>query len=243
VLGQEEDYMGVVLAELERTLEEAPAPQLAGLERTVLDRRGESLLAVLADAVMADGAVLAVCADIPRRLEGLRSRCGGFSLISYEALERDPSSLRSAEHLVALDPPSSETQSRLARGGEGFTHLAWGEAELRFAQHMHELEYGLRGSLTALYRALRALGRAAGADVERVLKGDGAYARSPRLGGRLVRVLSELELARLDPAMPALAVMDGPRTSLERSPAYRAYAKRYEDGRLFLSSASLLPGG
>src|ERR1019366_4490772 len=44
--------------------------------RTLLDRRGESPLAVLADACAAGG-VLAVCADVPRRLAGLQTRVGG----------------------------------------------------------------------------------------------------------------------------------------------------------------------
>jgi hypothetical protein len=43
-----------------------------------------------------------------------------------------------------------------------FTHLAWGEPELRFAQQMHELEYGLRASLVALYRGLALRGRVTG---------------------------------------------------------------------------------
>jgi single-stranded-DNA-specific exonuclease len=200
-------------------------------------------LTVLADAQAADGAVVAVCADIPRRLEGLRARCGGFGLVSYHALERDSAPGLRAAHLVALDPPAGEAQANLLQLGAGFTHLAWGEAELRFAQHMHELEYGLRRSLTALYRALRPLRRVAGEEVERLLRGDGAHARPPRLAGRLVRVLTELELVQLDPDRPALATSGAARTTLERSPAYRAYAKRYQDGRLFLSSASPQPSG
>ena len=72
----------------------------------VLDRRGESPLAVLADARRGGGAVLAVCADVPRRLDGLRARAGGFALISYHALARDPALGRCFRQLVALDPPA-----------------------------------------------------------------------------------------------------------------------------------------
>jgi hypothetical protein len=108
---------------------------------------------------------------------------------------------------------------------------------------MHELEYGLRASLTALYRALRHRGRAAGEELERLLRGDGPHGRPARLAGRLTRVLAELELVSLDRDLPALAVAGTTQTELELSPAYRVYAQRHEDGRRFLSSANLRPSG
>ena len=104
-----------------------------------------------------------------------------------------------------------------------FTHLAWGEPELRFAEQMHELEYGLRASLVALYRGLRERGRVAGEELERLLRGDGPHGRSARLAARLVRVLAELGLVSLDRDLPALAIAGTAPTALERSPAYRAY--------------------
>ena len=80
-------YLGDVLAELEAALGETPAGD--GHDgRTVLDRRDESPLAVLADARAGGGAVLAVCADVPRRLEGLSARAGGFTLAAYAELSR-----------------------------------------------------------------------------------------------------------------------------------------------------------
>jgi hypothetical protein len=108
---------------------------------------------------------------------------------------------------------------------------------------MHELEYGLRASLAALYRALRARGRVTGEELGRLLRGNGAHGRPARLAGRLIRVLAELELVSLDRDLPALEVADAQRTSLERSAAYRVYAARYEDGRRYLNSANLLPSG
>jgi hypothetical protein len=54
----------------------------------------------------------------------------------------------------------------------------------------------------------------------------------------LIRVLAELELVSLDRDLQALAVAGAARTALERSPAFRVYAKRYEDGRRFLSNAN-----
>jgi single-stranded-DNA-specific exonuclease len=123
------------------------------------------------------------------------------------------------------------------------TVLAWGAPELRFAEQMHELEYGLRTSLVALYRSLRERERATGEELERLLRGDGPHGRSAALAGRLIRVLTELELVSLDRDLPALAIASRAPTALERSPAFRVYRQRYEDGKQFLSRANPPPDG
>jgi hypothetical protein len=107
---------------------------------------------------------------------------------------------------------------------------------------MHELEFGLRTSLVSLYRALTHRERAAGEELERLLRGDGRHGRSARLASRAIRVMVELELVSLDRASPAPAVALRPgsgaqRIELSDSAAYRSYHQRYEDGRRFLSSA------
>jgi single-stranded-DNA-specific exonuclease len=257
-LGEPGDFLDAVLAELDAEaagagappatpiLEPAVAtrdPSRAPLANVTLDRRGESALAVLADALAGGGPVLAVCADVPRRLPGLSARVGGFALISYHALERAPGSAASFDQIVALDPPASAAADALLHANVRFTHLAWGEPELRFAEQMHELEYGLRASLVALYRSLRPRERVTGEELERLLRGGGPHGRPARLAARLVRVLAELELVSLDRDLLALAIAGTAPTSLERSPAYRVYARRYEDGRQFLSSANPRPSG
>jgi single-stranded-DNA-specific exonuclease len=214
------------------------------VSRTTLDRRSESPLAVLGDVISAGGPVLAVCADVPRRIAGLETRIGRFSLSSYHALECNPTLPDHFAHVVALDPPAVPEQAELLQLGAGFAHLAWGEPELRFAQQMHELEYGLRASLVALYRAVRQRQRVAGEELERLLRGEGPHGRPARLAGRLIKVLAELELVSLDPALPALAIVGAAPTALDRSPSYRAYNKRHVDGRQFLSNnANLRPSG
>jgi hypothetical protein len=112
---------------------------------------------------------------------------------------------------------------------------------------MHELEYGLRASLAPLYRALRERWRVTGEELERLLRGDFDLVPHPprpaRLAGRLIRVLAELELVSLDRDLPALAIAGTAPTQLERSPSYRVYTQRLEDGRRYLSSAKLRPSG
>jgi single-stranded-DNA-specific exonuclease len=246
VLGEPSEYVTAAFSELDDLIvaagrARAGDPEVSAWRRVVLDRRGESPLAVLADALASGGPVLAVCADVPRRLEGLSARTGGFSLCSYHALGNDPALAGAFAHLVALDPPVSAAghealRMRSDHVAPGYAHLTWGEAELRFAEQMHELEYGLRASLVTLYRALRELGRAVGEELERLLRGDGPHGRPAPLAGRLVRVLAELELVSLDRDLPALAIAGASPTTLERSPAFRVYSQRYEDGRRYLSS-------
>jgi single-stranded-DNA-specific exonuclease len=240
-LHEDSDYLSAVLAELERGIAAdehrlpAPAP---GLVRAVLDRRGESPLAVLTDARAGGSATLAVCADVERRLPGLATRAGGFTLTDYAELERDPALASGFDQLVVLDPPSSPAHAALVAVGPGIAHWTWGAAELRFAEQIHEYEYGLRASLVPLYRALRARERAAGGELENLLRGEGPHGRSARLSGRLVRILTELELVSLDRDLPALAIASRAPTVLERSPSFQVYRRRYEDGKRFLSSAN-----
>jgi single-stranded-DNA-specific exonuclease len=242
ILGEGRDYLTAVLDEIQ-TDGLASVPSQPDGARRILDRRGEGQLAVLADARATGGSVLAVCADVGRRLEGLASRAGGFSLIAYHAFERDPETIRGFAQIVALDPPASAMQAALLELGAGFTHLGWGDPELRFAQQMHELEYGLRTPLVAFYRALRLRGRVAGEELERLLRGEGPHSRPARLAARLIRVLAELELVSLDPELPALTIAGVAPTALDRSPSFRVYTTRHEDGRRFLSNHANLPVG
>ena len=247
VLGEPDDYLSGVLSEVNRDLEDIREGQHglagAGDARAVIDRRDESPLAVLVDACAA-GPTLAVCADVARRVGGLAARTGGFSLVAADAFDADAGLAAPFAQVVLLDPPARRSVSVAAHAGRGFTHLAWGEPERRFAEQVHELEYGLRSSLVALYRALRLQRRASGPELERLLRGDGPHGRSPRLAGRLVRVLHELKLAHLQADGGILALelteADNPtgRAELDSSASYRAYDRLYEDGRQFLSSAT-----
>jgi single-stranded-DNA-specific exonuclease len=90
----------------------------------------------------------------------------------------------------------------------------------------------------SLYRALRDCGGAAGAEFEQMLRGEGAHERSARVAGRLVRVLSELELVALVRDPPALALLDHAPTTLDRSPAFRFYSQVYEEGKRYLNRAN-----
>ena len=221
-----------------------PAARAADEARTVVDRRGESALAVLRELTAGDDAVLAIVTDVPRRIAGLAQRSGGFALCSHAALARAPELADGFQHLVALDPPAhADEAALLGVGAPGtLTHLCWGEAELRFAQQIHESEHDLRAALVPLYRALRGHGSAAGEELEALLRGDAIHGRSVAQAARLVAILTELDLVSLDRDLPALTVRDAARTALERSPTYRAAMQRYEDGRRWLKATDKATG-
>ncbi|MBV9816711.1 MAG: single-stranded-DNA-specific exonuclease RecJ [Solirubrobacterales bacterium] len=238
LVGGDPPYLEAVLHELDAAVPAPPDPAAIRLAaRTIIDRRGHSPLTVLVDAMAGGPRVLAICADVPRRLAGLSARVGGFALAGYAELERRPELSAGYGQLVALDPPAGPGAQALLHAGEGVTHVAWGPAELRFAEQMHELEYGLRAPLAAFYRALRERERATGEELERLLRGGGSHGRSAPLAGRLIRVLAELGLVSLDRDLPELAIASRAPTELERSPSFRVYDQRYEDGKRFLSSA------
>lgn len=213
-------------------------------ERTLIDRHGDSALAVLRELTDGAGGVLAVVADVPRRISGLQQRTGGFALTSHAALARAPRLAAAFRHVVVLDPPAHPDEAaRLCHGAgrvgsESYTHLCWGPAELRFAEQIHESEHRLRAALVPLYRALRDHGSAAGEELEALLRGDGHHGRSVAQAVRLVAILTELDLVSLDRDLPALTVRDAGRTALERSATFRAAMERYEDGRRWLTETA-----
>ena len=231
VVGEPEDYLAAVLAELDAPLPGALAPAPPG--PPVRDRRGRGLAGTIAALVASGEPVLVVAADARLRARHLAPILGGFALCSHAALEADPALARDDAHVVLLDPPVGPVP---AHGR--MTHLAWGAAELPFAQQIHEREYGIRAPLTELYRALRATGGAVGGELEDVLRGDPRAPRSAALAGRVVRVLTELGLVSLDRDRQAVGVPAAERTSLEHSEAYRAYGQRLEDGRRFLTGVT-----
>ena len=233
VLGEPEFTPGL-LRELDRDL---PATRpTAPAARTTRDLRGSGIAGLLGDLTATGESVLVVVAHARHRAKHLAGRVGGFALASWAALEDDPALAVPFTHVVALDPPTLANHP----AGEGWTHLAWGRSELDFAERIHEWDYALRDPLTAVYRALKAVNGTSGEATERLLRGEGPQPRSAALAGRLVRVLTELQLASFDrPGQRLTAVENPQRTQLERSPAYRAYQQRLEDGRRYLTSENM----
>jgi hypothetical protein len=161
-------------------------------------------------------------------------------MCSYATLEREPEIADPYPHVFALDPPAHAHHERLLVAGPAgaHAHLGYGPPELRFARSAHEHEYGQRELLATLYRGLRDRAGAAGGELEALLRGDAERPRSAAAAGRGLRVLAELGLVAVDRADRSVAVPAAGRTELERSTAFRAYERRYEDGVGWLSGAT-----
>ena len=226
-------------AELDRDLAAWNDAGPPASRREVVDRRGAGIAGLLADLVASGEPVLAVMAHAPHRAQPCATAIGGFAVCSWHALEDDPELAAPFAHVVVVDPPARPALVDHP-SGVGWTHLAWGEPELGFAARIHQWDFALRDPLTALYRALRAAGEVSGEACEAVLRGEGPQPRSAALAGRLVRVLTELDLAVLDRDGLVLKVAEAPeRTALERSAAFQAYHRRLEDGLRYLTSTSI----
>jgi single-stranded-DNA-specific exonuclease len=228
LVGEPADPVAAALAELGAPLPVAGASSRApGVPR---DRRGGGAAGTLAALVASGEPVLVACADARRRRGHLEGRLGGFALVAWHALEREPSLLSSYAHVLALDPPAAATQAALI--DERFT-LAWGEAETAYALRGHEAAYDVRPVAAAVYRALRdGAAHASGHPLAVAV----AAAPSPAAAGRALRVLDELGLVRVDGHSARL--LPAQRTDLDRSPAFRAYATRLVEGRARLGTAT-----
>ena len=188
----------------------------AGADRDaepVLDARGTGIAGLLADLVATGEPVLAVAATRP-----IAPGCSAdASAASRSAPGRRSRTTRRWPPATPTWSPSTRRaprRSTLLIRPRGWTHLAWGEPELRFAPRIHQWDFALRDPLAAVYRALRAARQAGGEACEALLRGEGPQPRSAALAGRLVRVLSELDLVDLDREGPALRVAEAP----ERAP-------------------------
>jgi len=181
-------------------------------------------------------------------------RCGGVAvdalrapaLIDYAALERAPGAAAEFAHVVLVDPPSSAHQEALAgmpldgwSGGEshpGYVHLAWDVSDVSAALTALEQQLARRPAVATVFRQLREAGEASGEELQAVLRGGGAYPRSPESAARCFRVLAELGLVEGTPegGDGTVGVVSSEGTELERSTAFRAYGARHQEGLQYL---------
>jgi single-stranded-DNA-specific exonuclease len=226
-VGEPASFRDGVLAELDAAFVRV---QPEG-DRQVRDVRGRGIAGTVADLVATGDPVLVVCAHAGQRAQALTGRIGGFALTTWAAA---PDIATVYEHVVALDPSPFGAEEVVP--GHGFTHLAYGTPELRFALTIHEWEYTLLDPLRALYRELRSP-PIAGEAAEALLRGAGRQPRTAAFAGRLLRVLLELDLVTFDASSFSLAATPLKKVAPEQSQAYVAYRRRLEEGRACLTSA------
>jgi single-stranded-DNA-specific exonuclease len=205
----------------------------------VSDRRGEGLAGVVGDLLTSGESVLVVVTDVARRRAGLEAMVAGMAagplpVVGWEDLGADPSLATGFDHVVAFDPPPVADGLALLHGSGAVTHLAWGAPERAFALASWRDRLDLRPALVDLWRALDAQGELTGPELELALSGAGQHPRDGRHRGRLVRILSELDLAVWEPGR--LTRGNAARTDLQNSHANRAYAARLTAAERYLAA-------
>jgi hypothetical protein len=160
----------------------------------------------------------------------------GAVLTDWRAIELLPGMAEPFEHLLVIDPPPSRRISleAMARGRTGgWVHRAYGEAEVEFAGKVYAADAPSRQALAALYRAIRD----SGGDPELAVLDTSASPRSPELTARLLSVLGEIGVVRMQGTGPdrRLGVVSSDVGGLESSPAYRAGSAGSEETKAWLS--------
>ncbi len=210
------------------------ASRLGSVDGRAVVRPRSSAAAVVGElASSGGGEVLAVVACVERRA-ALGGR--GVLLADCASLEAEPALAERFEHVVFVDPPQVAHVEGLAMRGRGYVHLAWGEAEHRFAIAMLDEQLARREALIATFRDLREAGEVSGAELLAALRGSGRFPRSPASAARCLRVLAELELVQGEPrgGSGRVGVVSSGGTELERSAAYRAYGARHQEALRYL---------
>jgi single-stranded-DNA-specific exonuclease len=192
--------------------------------------------AVVAELVSSGGSVLALVAEAGRRAT---LAWPGSELVEHAELEREPGLAAGFEHVVLVDPPPFVHLERFASrptATGGYLHPVWGEAEWRFSLAALARQTARRPELIAVFRDLREAGGASGERLLEALRGTGPRPRGPEAAARCFRVLEELGLLRGRPqgGDGGVGVVSSEGTDLERSPAFRAYGARHEEGRRYL---------
>ncbi|MFN8112433.1 MAG: single-stranded-DNA-specific exonuclease RecJ [Solirubrobacterales bacterium] len=263
-------WWGRFEAELGRDLAARPAPASNGTgERRILDARGASATARIAELLSSGERVMVVAADAGRRsaladpgaISGVTAaacsclRCPEGELVrlaaddecnllvtDWHSLAGAPGAAEAFQHLVIVDPPTDAgADAVLAATGSGFAHRCWGRsAEL--AEMCWDAEWDLRGPLADVYRGL-AGGELGDDDLLALLVGTARYGRSPEAAARTVRVLRDLELVSGcdDGDARTLRVVSSEKTKLELSDAYRAYLETHQEGLKYLQSRRAEP--
>ncbi|HET9162900.1 MAG TPA: single-stranded-DNA-specific exonuclease RecJ [Solirubrobacterales bacterium] len=224
----------IVPPERRRGLDRIPTQTSTAPDAREVVRSRSSAAAVVGElASSGAGEVLALVACVERRVALAGD---GAVLADAAVLEAEPDLATRFEHVVFVDPPQFPHVEELAMRGEGYAHLAWGEAEHRFALSMLDVQLARREILIGMFRDLREADGASGEELLEALRGSGRFPRPPEAAARCLLVLSELGLVQGAPAGGggSIGVVSSEGTELERSAAYRAYGARHQEGQRFL---------
>ncbi len=136
-------------------------------------------------------------------------------------------------HVVVLDPPMEASDMTLLAAGreEQFSHLAWGDAELRSTLDELERKHDLRSAMVEVYRAAS---ERPGAHAFEILSADGPE-RAGELSAVIAGVFVELGIAEIG-ADGRFVIREGATADLESSALRRQHASKSRERLEWLSA-------
>lgn len=233
VIGEPDDEATALIEAIERAgSASAPAsPVEAG--RKVIDRREEDGLSVASSLAAGRESVVALVRDAHR----MRRRTSGFNLgadlASWAAARREPSLLERYTHVVVLDPPLEASDMTLLAAGRAhqFSHLAWGDAELRSILDELEREQDLRSAMVEVYRAASERPAVHALEVLSLAGGE----RASELSALIAAVFIELGIAEVT-GDGLFILREGAKADLESSELRRHHLAKVREQLQWLST-------
>lgn len=219
-------------------LESEPVQGEGGLdEQSVQDHRGTGVERVLLELAARGRRRVGVVANDPRRAARSLAllQAADWRLSDFRALAFDDPALAGGdfEEFVLAEPPPAPA---FADFGDVPVTFAWGEPEVaRLAARSEDLLLG-RDHVVAAFRAVRDA-----ADPAAAVEALKEQLPDPRLAGKAVRVLEEINLARVERAADGIvgvSVCEEARSDLELSFTFRSYSGQREASERWIRQLS-----
>ncbi len=192
--------------------------------------------------------------DVFEAVESRDSAEGLLTFFDYEIADLHGELLSRFDHIVMLDPPLLENGIERVRRtvnnkkvGASFLHLLWGSDEVEFTKKVVEQELGLRAPLSTMYREMknaedgRSIQSLSATELRDVLEGRGEHPRPPRLVGRCLKILSEIDVVKVESfghrTRIVLSDLKEKKPELAQSNTYKIFRTLYKESSRFLKVA------
>jgi hypothetical protein len=187
-----------------------------------------------------------VLVDAPRtRLDKQRvaapfaaAAMAGDDAVPTATSDADKAALLEIARAAMLSAGDGLPEEETRQPSPGFIHLLYSEAEREFGLGVLGRQAPSRETVAGVFRAVRTVGQASGAELRAALSGPGPHCLDPEAAARAFRVLRELGLVAGDTNGGAgtVGVVSSEGTDLERSAAFRVYSEEHSEAQSFLQN-------
>jgi single-stranded-DNA-specific exonuclease len=184
-----------------------------------------------------------VLVDVPRTRLDKQRVAAPFAAASGEGTptatpDADKAALLEIARAAMLSAGDGLAEEDARQSSTGFIHPLYSEAEREFGLGVLGRQAPSRETIAGVFRALRTVDGASGAELRSALAGPGPHCLDPETAARAFRVLRELGLVAGDTNAGAgsVGVVSSEGTDLERSAAFRVYSQEHSEAQSFLQS-------